>query len=205
MPYTHCANFMRQLVANNVVDADNKIARLNAPKIPYVPAPDILPGLVLWYPGEKEKGDYLACFYGTPLSHKEFAEALFNHCQNINQAIELNNILLNVYNYGLNANIPANFEISIYDRWYNAIQFKIALFWIIAQEEINYPYGMGVKLPIIRYMEAIIAAFHPELLSLILVKQRIDIKPPLRILEGICDVAPRGADYRLFEPAFSLY
>ncbi|MDM5214634.1 hypothetical protein QUF94_24935 [Peribacillus sp. NJ4] len=108
----------------------------------------------------------------------------------MNKAIELSNLLMDILHNGLNARVVPNFNITIDGINYNGSQFVEIIYWLIGQEEINYPRSngkMGVRLPITRYHEAIIAAIYGFFTTKI-VKQRANIRnrrPPLCLHEII--------------------
>ena len=76
--------------------------------------------------------------------------------------------LVDLYNNGLNANSNYNFTINVNHTNLTINQFKHLVYWLILQEDINYPRPRfkGIKLPLTRYIEGAIAAIHPELLPL---------------------------------------
>lgn len=58
------------------------------------------------------------------------------------------------------------------------MEFKYFIYWIILQEDINFPppRKMGIRMPLIRYIEGAIAAVHPKLLSLAQVFNRTNVR-----------------------------
>lgn len=81
----------------------------------------------------------------------------------LNKSIELSDLLMDILHNGLNASVIHNITIPIDGINYNGIQFIEKIYWLIGQEEINYPRAngkMGVRLPITRYHEAIVAAIY---------------------------------------------
>ncbi len=153
--------------------------------------------LVLEYPTYKGRGDYRLSVNGTSLSHGDIVYALENYLltfqvqERLEKAIELSDILISILNNGLNAQVNANFTIKIDNTIYNGNQFIQLIYWLIGQEEINYPRSsrkMGVRLPITRYHEAIVSTVY-GFFNTATVVQRANIrnqKPPL-CLVGIVD------------------
>lgn len=153
--------------------------------------------LILEYPTYKGHGDYRLSVNGTSLSHGDIIYAFedyllaFQGDERLVKAIELSNILISILEYGLNTQIDSQFTIEIDDTVYNGRQFVQLIYWLIGQEEINYPRSrgkMGVGLPITRYHEAIVSAVY-GLFNTNTVVQRANIRnqrPPL-CLYGIVD------------------
>ena len=115
----------------------------------------------------------------------------------LDRAIELSDLLLNILNNGLAARANLDFNIIIDKENYNGDQFVEIIYWLIGQEEINYPSHrgkMGVRLPITRYHEAIISVIY-GFFNIQVVKQRANIRnrrPPLCLAGGIITLQQRN-------------
>ena len=136
----------------------------------YYPASDAFPhlDLVLLYPGRiNNHGDYRMEFYGDPLSHPDIVKAVHD-CTLDGHGNIITNFLVDLYINGLNANSNFNININVKDYQLNLDEFKQLVYWIVLQEDINFPRPrfMGVRMPLIRYIEGAISALHPNLLSL---------------------------------------
>lgn len=151
--------------------------------------------LILEYSTYKGHGDYRLSVNGNSLSHGDIIYAIehyllaFQRDERLVKAIELSNILISILNNGLDAQVNPNFNIIIDNTIYNGRQFVQLVYWLIGQEEINYPRSrgkMGVRLPITRYHEAIVSAVY-GFFNTNTVVQRANIRnqrPPL-CLNGI--------------------
>lgn len=144
MWYEDEAHFMKQMVRYTVPNAYNKANR-DAVKHKYRfhPAPQVIPDLVLYYPGYKKAvGDYKLTLLNIELKHSHICKAIFNYCsyqpnfpQKIAQVLKKE-----IYEKGINAKSPSPiFGITIQNPRYDFEQFKTLLYWITLQEEINYP------------------------------------------------------------------
>lgn len=133
----------------------------------FSPSPSELPDLKLLYPGKLTKGDYRLELDGHALSHTDIVKAVHD-CTIAGNGAQITNILANVYVNGLNANTNYHFSITVANTKLSISKFKELVYWLVLQEDINYPRPryMGVKMPIIRYIEGAIAAEQPTLLSL---------------------------------------
>lgn len=136
----------------------------------HYPASEVFPHLVLvlLYPGRiNNHGDYRMEFYGDPLSHPDIVKAVHD-CTLDGHGIIITNFLVDLYINGLNANSNFNININVKNHQLNLDEFKQLVYWIVLQEDINFPRPryMGVRMPLIRYIEGAISALHPNLLSL---------------------------------------
>lgn len=187
MPYTFVINTMR----NNYASIKGPVQNYS---LVYQP-PCNVNNLILEYPTYKTVGDYRLSLNGNSLSHGDIIDVIesnitsFPHNRRLNRAVELSDLLIDILNNGLDARTKPNFNIIIDNVNYNGNQFVEIIYWLIGQEEINYPRinrKMGVKLPISRYHEAIISATY-GFFNVQVVKQRANIRnqrPPL-CLNGI--------------------
>ncbi|OKO50941.1 hypothetical protein ABH17_026830 (plasmid) [Bacillus toyonensis] len=138
----------------------------------YYPASVAFPhlDLVLLYPGRiNNHGDYRLEFNGNPLSHPDIVEAVHNYArQGHGHGNIITSFLVDLYKNGLNANSNFNININVKNHQLNLDEFKQLVYWIVLQEDINFPRPryMGVKRPLIRYIEGAISALHSNLLSL---------------------------------------
>lgn len=134
----------------------------------FVPSPDQLPNLELLYPGRiPNKGDYRLELNGQALSHTDIVRAVHNCTLNGNGQ-DITGFLVDIYQNGLNANSDFDFNITVSGNDLSMNEFKQLIYWLILQEDINYPRPrfMGVRMPLTRYIEGVVAAEHPQLLSL---------------------------------------
>ncbi|HDR4895648.1 hypothetical protein OCB14_15225 [Bacillus cereus] len=162
MPFTQGILQIQALTTN----ATNKRQYANR----YYPALETLPNLnlVLLYPGRiNNHGDYRLEFNSNALSHPEIVEAVHD-CTSRGHGIIITNFLVDLYINGLNANSNFNININVKNHQLNLDEFKQLVYWIVLQEDINFPRPryMGVRMPLIRYIEGAISALHPNLLSL---------------------------------------
>ena len=166
MPFRQNINFIQNLCTN----AQNQQMYGNS----FHPLPSQLPSLVLLYPGRiPNKGDYRLEFNSAALSHTDIVEAVYN-CALAGNGQTITNFLVDLFNNGLNADSNQNVTITIQGFNLTLDEFKYLTYWLILQEDINYPRPryMGVRMPIIRYIEGAVAAIHNELLPLDEVKDR---------------------------------
>lgn len=132
----------------------------------------IVPGLVLEYPGNRSGravGDYRLSLDGYHPSHAEMVQAIHDYClQDERNADSMLHALRGISIEGLDNINLLDSPFLIKDRVLDGPEFNTLLYWLILQEDINYPRNryMGVRMPLIRYVEAIISARHPELISL---------------------------------------
>lgn len=187
MPFSLLINTM-QINYRNVTRLTNNY------ELKYHPECDI-DNLILEYPTYKGHGDYRLSVNGKSLSHGDIVYVIedylltFQQNERLVKAIELSNLLISILNNGLNAQVNLQFVIRIGNAMYNGRQFVQLVYWLIGQEEINYPRSrgkMGVRLPITRYHEAIVSAVYGFFNTNIVV-QRANIRnqrPPL-CLNGI--------------------
>ncbi|MED4032205.1 hypothetical protein [Priestia megaterium] len=190
MPYTLLINTMK----NNYANINASIKNYSLVFQP----PCNVNNLILEYPTYKGIGDYRLSLNGKSLSHGDLIDDLERYIlsfpvnMRLNKAIELSDLLIDILNNGLNANVVPNFNIIIGGINYSGSQFVEIIYWLIGQEEINYPRSsrkMGVRLPITRYHEAIIAATY-GFFTTDNVKQRANIRngrPPL-CLHGLVTI-----------------
>jgi hypothetical protein len=144
--------------ANNTTQHSNRL----------YPAEDLLPDLVLLYPGRlRNSGDYRLEYKGAALTHIDIVNAVHN-CTINGHGEAITNFLVDIYQNGLNAGANYNISIQVNDSQLSLEEFKHLVYWIILQEDINYPRpnNMGIRMPIIRYIEGAIAAEHPDILNL---------------------------------------
>lgn len=182
MPYTLVINTMRKNYASISETVEDYSLVYNPPCS--------VKNLILEYPTYKTTGDYRLSINGNSLSHGDIIDDLYADILSLpielrlNRAIELSDILMGILNNGLQARVNSEFIIKIDKSQYKGNQFVEIMYWLIGQEEINYPRTrrkMGVRLPITRYHEAIIAAVY-GFFTTELVKQRANIRnrrPPL--------------------------
>lgn len=174
MPFNNGINQIQTLTTNT----SNKTKYANT----FHPAPNILPNLVLLYPGRiNNHGDYRMEFNGRALSHPDIVKAVHNCTLSGNGKI-ITNFLVDLFNNGLNANSDFNITIEVNGLMLTLEEFKYLAYWIVLQEDINYPrpQKMGVRMPIIRYIEGAIAALHPHLISLseVIIRTNNHGRPP---------------------------
>ncbi|MBT2571126.1 hypothetical protein [Planococcus sp. ISL-110] len=139
----------------------------------WIPSPEVLPNLVIHYPGRKTEkpGDYLARLNGCDITHVDIVESIFSSSQ-LGHAYNLTNFLVNLYQNGLNADSNLNITMSVRNIDLTFEEFKYLTYWVILQEDINYPRPRyrGIRLAITRYLEGIVACLNPNLLNLEQVK-----------------------------------
>lgn len=133
---------------------------------------EVIPNLKLEYPGNrkgKKPGDYRLNLNGKIPKHPEFVRSIHSHCTKDPQnAKELHLSIRGLCSNGLDnkslINQPFHFENYTLD----GKQFNSLMYWLILQEDINYerPRKRGVRLPLTRYLEAIISAVQPDLLNI---------------------------------------
>lgn len=132
----------------------------------------VVPGLVLEYPGNRVGrvvGDYRLSLDGYHPSHAEMVRAIHDYClQDERNADSMHRALRGLSTEGLDNINLLDSPFRIKHRVLDGLQFNTLLYWLILQEDINYPRNryMGVRMPLIRYVEAVISARHPELISL---------------------------------------
>ena len=141
------------------------------------------PQIELEYPGKLSKGDYKLNFVGKPLSHTDIVRDIYTFVlsNNENQLLRANyitNLLADIFEDGRSAETNFLYSIRVNGQMLNMHQFKELVYWIVLQEDINYPRPkyMGVKLPLIRYIEAAISAIHPEIITIDGVLGRTDMR-----------------------------
>lgn len=162
VPFSQNIVHMQNLCSN----AQNQVTYSNS----FFPAQKLLPELVLLYPGRiPNKGDYRLEFHGAALSHTDVVRAVheFTLSEDRNGQI-ITNFLVDLYQNGLDANSNTNSSITVTNQSLTLEQFKHLVYWLVLQEDINYPRPkhMGIRMPIIRYIEGAVAALHPNLLTL---------------------------------------
>jgi hypothetical protein len=139
----------------------------------YHPEKILLPDLVLLFPGRLNNGDYKLVFNGRALTHIDIVRAV-HECTIRGNGKIITEFLVDLYKNGLNANDNHNISLMVNRTLLSLKEFKILIYWIVLQEDINYPRprNMGVRMPITRYIEGAIAAIHPDILSLDIVLSR---------------------------------
>ncbi|PGZ14681.1 hypothetical protein [Bacillus cereus] len=160
MPFIQGINQIQTLTTN----ALNKKQYANK----FYPVPTILPNLVLLYPGRiNNHGDYRLEFNGRAVSHPDIVRSVYD-CTLRGHGRIITNFLVDLYINGLNANSNFNVDIYVNNNQLSLAEFKQLAYWIVLQEDINFPrpQKMGVRMPLIRYIEGAISALHPNLLSL---------------------------------------
>ena len=177
-------------------------------KYDFKPSPQILPDLVVYYPGYKDAvGDYLAKFEGKEIAHHEMAKYIYEYAKHKEGlGIKIANILFEIYKKGLNAVYDSEFRIIINGKGYDFEKFKTAIHWLVVQEEINYPIDKGkmsINLPFSRYIEAIIAADSDDsIIHIDKVCARAKSKIPLKILQdNDTKLTPSSISTELFKSA----
>ncbi len=158
------AEFMRNLVSTNIPNfsslSDKQKERIN---LEYHHKG--IGNLVIHYPGTKKRGDYVAKLRGRAISHSEVVEALGETVQNEKQALELCDFIISIYNIGLNAVPPNWLELEFFNHRYAGNQIVPIIYWIVVQEEINYPERgrcLGPRLAFSRYLEGLFAAIYDD-------------------------------------------
>ncbi|MBA9027604.1 hypothetical protein [Peribacillus huizhouensis] len=125
--------------------------------------------LILEYPTYKGRGDYRLSVNGNSFSHGDIIYAIEHYLlsfplnQRLDKAIELSNTLMDILISGLDTQVNPQFTIEFGNVTYNGRQFVQLVYWLIGQEEINYPRirgKIGVRLPITRYHEAIVSVIY---------------------------------------------
>lgn len=98
--------------------------------------------LVINYPGKKKQTDYRVTENGIAPTHADIVSIIYNLTtkENFEDVVAF---LDDVYLNGTDATNDT----------FNA-QFKEKIFWLTLQEQINYPFGSGRRLPFHRYYEA---------------------------------------------------
>ncbi len=163
MPFTENANLMRNLYES----MDD-----TAPHSNFHDLTEIVPGLVLEYPGNLQRqvrGDYRLSLDGYHPSHAEMVQAIHDYCQQDERYADcMHRALRGLSTEGLDNINLLDFPFLINHRFLDGSQFNTLLYWLILQEDINYPRNryMGVRMPLTRYVEAVISARHPGLLPL---------------------------------------
>ena len=168
MPFTQNANYMRSLY----VQMNSNIYHSN-----FLDLTQYVPGLRLEYPGNRERqvvGDYRLSLDGYHPSHPDIIYAIHNYCiQGERYADSMHRALRELSVKGLDNTTLIEFPFEINnDRLQKPIvltplEFNFFLYWLILQEDINYPRNayMGVRMPLIRYVEAVISARRPKILE----------------------------------------
>lgn len=109
------------------------------------------PGILIRYPGKKKAiGDYQVSYNeGQVPTHPDICQYLYDLIlKNSYSFVELSNFLDDIYTEGTNTRYTdTNLEF-----------LKNLIFWTTLQEQINYPYGAGIRLPFCRYYESICSA-----------------------------------------------
>ncbi|MGK9185337.1 hypothetical protein KXS12_24265 [Priestia filamentosa] len=164
MPFTQGISLMKSLAMN----APNRGLHSNQ----YIPVPS-MPSLLLHYPGYLKPGDYKLEFNGKSIKHEDIVLVIYQLTQSgYGQFITC--FLVDLYRKGLNANSSFNFFINVNGQSLSLTKFKYLVYWLILQEDINFPRpnNIGIRMPLIRYIEGAIAAEHPNLLPLSTVIKR---------------------------------
>lgn len=137
----------------------------------YYPEPYLLPRLLLEYPGRLDKkGDYRLKYNNCIIKHTDIVCAIYEFVkQGGNNGLVITNFIVNLYKYGLNANTNTTCnKIKFKSEYLSLNELKHLLYWLVLQEDINYPrpQRMGVRMPLIRYIESAMSALHPNLLPI---------------------------------------
>lgn len=130
-----------------------------------------LSGLELRYPGNltgKKIGDYCLYLDGHRPSHSEIVRAIHDHCHRHGGDTPTDVIMFleDLATNGLQGKTDLRDSFHLLGRKLDGRQTRIFLYWLILQEDINYPNQMGVRMPLTRYVEAVISSTNPEMLSL---------------------------------------
>ncbi|TCI33880.1 hypothetical protein EVJ29_13410 [Exiguobacterium sp. SH4S7] len=142
-----------------------------------------VPGLQLRYPGAlrgRQIGDYCLYLNAFAPSHIHVVRAIYAYCerQGADGAEAILCFLEDLATNGLagTVDLPAPFELEGHEL--DGRQTRVLLYWLILQEDINYPREryMGVRMPLIRYTEAVIASTHPALLGIATVVARTEAR-----------------------------
>lgn len=161
MPYNQLINTIQKQYENNGITNHT---------IPYsytfIPDQGI-PSLIIRIPGKKYNSpnqfDYKVEIDGEAWKHEFIQQALYEKVKYSTNPLQefllINSILMDILNIGpLQYNQFNTFSITLKNKDYNYMQFSTIIYWLIGQEEINYPSPrfLGKRLPIIRYQEAAI-------------------------------------------------
>ncbi|WP_214828370.1 hypothetical protein [Exiguobacterium sp. s26] len=132
-----------------------------------------VPGLQLRYPGSlvgQQIGDYCLYLNDFAPSHPHVVRAIHTYCELSGHegAEAMLCFLEDLATNGLTGTVelPAPFELA--GHRLEGRQTRVLLYWLILQEDINYPSPrhMGVRMPFVRYTEAVISSIHPDLLDI---------------------------------------
>lgn len=138
-----------------------------------------VPGLQLRYPGALRGGkigDYCLYLNDFAPSHTHVVRAIHKYCEisGYDGAESMLCFLEDLATNGLagTENLPSPFELA--GNSLDGHQTRMLLYWLILQEDINYPSPrhMGVRMPFVRYTEAVISSIHPNLLDIETVVER---------------------------------
>lgn len=149
----------------------------------FYPIPTLNP-LKIEYPGYKNNGlDYRLSLNNFNIPHTEIVRVIYN-LSTSNYHHEITEFLIDINQNGLLANHNRTLPIvQIAGISLNVEQFKALIFWVTLQENFNYPAPkLGIRMPFYRYIEAVIAARHPDLITLQAVLYRTGYKgkPPFK-------------------------
>ena len=130
-------------------------------------------GLSLRYPGKlkgNKKGDYCLYLNDYTPTHADIVNAIHHYCQlhGGDAAKNMNDFIADIAENGLSGIVALDAPFSIGEREFEGHETRVLLYWLVLQEDINYPkeHQMGVRMPLTRYTEAIISATEPDLLNL---------------------------------------
>ncbi len=132
-----------------------------------------VPGLQLRYPGALrggKTGDYCLYLNDFAPSHIHVVRAVHTYCEisGHDGAESMLCFLEDLATNGLTGTVdlPSPFEIA--GHRLEGRQTRVLLYWLILQEDINYPSPrhMGVRMPFVRYTEAVISSILPDLLDI---------------------------------------
>lgn len=143
------------------------------------PIHNLLPNLTLNYPGKANKNirglDYLMIFNGRHIFHVDIAQ-VFSDLANTIPAEELVDFIVDIYENGLEANHKLqSCHIRLANQDISWEEFKNVIFYIVIQENLNYPPPRywGIKMPFIRYIEAVLTTTNPKILTFEVLRTRI--------------------------------
>lgn len=143
------------------------------------PSPGNLPNLNLRYPGDREMqkmGDYKLDIAGFEPTHVHMVNALYSYAKEHNEK-DIIDFLKDIFDNGLNGNatLPQNFSFGGTE--YTHSELRIIIYWLVLQEDINFARPKrGIRLPFTRYIEACLAATHPNIVDINSVRINTDFK-----------------------------
>lgn len=141
----------------------------------YIPSP-IYPSIMIYYPGKKGIRDYRLEFNSITISHPDIASSFYSLSSVYSQ--ELIDFIVDIYTNGLSATYSRNLPPTINVLGYNITfdEFKVLIYFTILQEEINYPQPkfQGTKMPLHRFIEAVVSSIQPQIIPFNEVVSRIN-------------------------------